>query len=196
MKSYVRFILLFVLTLQTAMAVPTGGYALSVLDPKHEDPAGFHKFYLSVTQVEYSEKNDALQVITRIFTDDMEVALFDTYGEKCWLDTEKEIDKTGELIEKYLQTGLAIGIDGQKRTLQFVGHKYEHDQVFVYLELPDSGLKAARQIEIRNELLLGSFAEQKNMTHLKLKFQREGEPYSLTKTWVFREGYTNEMLKL
>ena len=34
-----------------------------------------HKFYVSVTNINYSEKDDAFQVTTRIFIDDLEEVL-------------------------------------------------------------------------------------------------------------------------
>ena len=41
--------------------------------------AGLHKFYLSVTNVDYAEKEESLQIISRIFVDDMENALKTRY---------------------------------------------------------------------------------------------------------------------
>jgi len=40
----------------------------------------FHKFYLSVTQVNYSEKEHSLQMTSRIFIDDLNNLLLKRYG--------------------------------------------------------------------------------------------------------------------
>ena len=38
-----------------------------------------HKFYVSVTNVTYSEKNEALQITSRVFIDDLEEVLKERY---------------------------------------------------------------------------------------------------------------------
>ena len=45
--------------------------------------ASTHKFYVSVTNVVYSEKEDALQITSRIFIDDLEKLLEERYGIKA-----------------------------------------------------------------------------------------------------------------
>jgi len=41
-----------------------------------------HKFYLSVTNIEYSEKSKALQITSRVFIDDLEALLLERYDFK------------------------------------------------------------------------------------------------------------------
>lgn len=147
-----------------------------------------HKFYLSVTQVYYKESQNALQITMRIFTDDFDAQLEQAYGHQCRLDTDKESDRAGDYIESYTTERFVIYLDGERQKLSFLGWKYDMDQTVVYLELPQSGFKKARSIGVQNKLLLGAFEEQKNMTHLKL-----GE---ITKTWVFYQGSTKEVLKI
>ncbi len=147
-----------------------------------------HKFYLSVTQVYYKESQDALQITMRIFTDDFDAELEHTYGHKCGLDTDKESDRAGDYMASYTTERFVTFLDGERRELSFLGWKYDMDQTVVYLELPNSGFNQARSIGVQNKLLLGTFEDQKNMTHLKL-----GE---ITKTWLFHQGNTKEVLKI
>jgi len=49
-----------------------------------------HKFYISVTNVDYSSKDQAIQIITRVFVDDMDAVLKERYG--CLLYTSDAAD--------------------------------------------------------------------------------------------------------
>lgn len=159
-----------------------------------EEPFGLHKFYLSVTQITYRPDSDALQLILRIFTDDLEFALLDRFKVNSRLDTDQESEETAMLLENYTAELFAIEIDGTTRRLDFIGWKYELDQTWIYLELPQSGLKEARSLSIENRLLLDSQEEQKNMTHLNLNYFKDNRSVVVRKTWVFRRGYIKETL--
>lgn len=49
-----------------------------------------HKFYVSITKIEYVKEKNSLQIITKIFTDDIEDALQQRYDKNISLDTKKE----------------------------------------------------------------------------------------------------------
>ncbi len=63
-----------------------------------------HKFYVSVTNISYSEKDRALQITSRIFIDDFEQVLLERYGIEAHLATDSETALADEFIEKYLKT--------------------------------------------------------------------------------------------
>jgi len=198
MKKISPIVLVVLLTgemLAHSPVYPPSGLTASELDM---DPSAqseilpgdweYHKFYLSVTQIQYDAEEDAFQIIMRIFTDDLEVELFEVHKEKCWLDTQKEIEDSSRLIELYTRDRFHLFVDGEEKPVLFVGHKYELDQTFVYLEVPEAGMREARWLEVQNELLLTAFDDQKNMTHVKLPGTR--------KTWVLRKGNIKEKLNI
>lgn len=78
-----------------------------------------HKFYLSVTQVSHSEKDAAVQIITRVFIDDMNAVLTERYGIEAHLgsDMEKEMDK--DYLEKYLRTKFVVGVNGMSANMSY-----------------------------------------------------------------------------
>ena len=128
-----------------------------------------HKFYLSVTNINYSEKDDAFQVTTRIFVDDMEEVLKERYGIDAKLATKEESVLADEYIEKYLRTKFLVYLDGEQFVYDFLGKKYDNDVVIFYIELPDVGLNTLKKMEIENEILTDLFDEQKNVVHVKWK---------------------------
>ena len=58
--------------------------------------AAAHKFYLSVTDIEYSEKDKSLQIITKVFIDDMEDALKEGHIDHNHLQHERQGDSAQE----------------------------------------------------------------------------------------------------
>ena len=126
-----------------------------------------HKFYVTVTNVNYSDKDDAFQVTTRIFIDDFEEVLKERYGIDAYLATDKESAIADEYIEKYLRTKFLVHLNGEQATYNFIGKKYDDDVVICYIEIPDVGLETLKTMEFDNEILTDLFDEQKNIVHVK-----------------------------
>ena len=126
-----------------------------------------HKYYVSVTTINYSQKDDALQITSRIFIDDLERVLEERYGLTTELNTPEEDKSSDSYIEKYFKTKLLIKIDGEERPFTFLGKKYDADMVVCYMEIPKVELAQAKSVEIRNELLIDVFEEQQNVVNFK-----------------------------
>lgn len=126
-----------------------------------------HKFYVSVTNINYSEKDDALQVTTRIFVDDLEAVLKERYDFQAKLGTEEEDKMADFYIEKYLRTKFLLSLDGELSTYSYLGKKYDNDVLICYLEFPKVGLDTLKKLEIQNEILTDMYDEQKNLVHVK-----------------------------
>ena len=126
-----------------------------------------HKFYVTVTNVYFSDKDDAFQVTTRIFIDDFEEVLKERYGIDAYLATDKESAIADEYIEKYLRTKFLVHLNGEQATYNFIGKKYDDDVVICYIEIPDVGLETLKTMEFDNEILTDLFDEQKNIVHVK-----------------------------
>ena len=132
-----------------------------------------HKFYVSVTNISYSEKEDALQVITRIFIDDMEMLLEERYDIDGELATDEENPDAKKYIEKYLNAKFAIKIDGNLKKYDFLGWEYDKDVIICYLEIPKIDFPNIKSIEVQNEILTDLFEEQQNVVHFKLNDKKK-----------------------
>ena len=147
-----------------------------------------HKFYLSVTNVNYSEEDRALQVTSRIFIDDFEKVLFERYGIEAKLATPNESKVADEYVEKYLRTKLVVEINGENAPYTYIGKRYDNDVVICYIEVPDVDLAQTKSIEIENELLTDLFDEQQNIVHFSIG--------DLKKSFVLVKSDTKGMLNL
>ena len=128
---------------------------------------GLHKYYVSLTQVDYNEKSQALQITMNVFIDDMEMAMNKTYNKSFNLFTDKEPKDSGTYFEEYLKKHFKVKLEGKEMTYKYIGRKYEGDVVYFYLEIehvPD-----VKTIEIENTTLMEFFDLQKNLVKLKVK---------------------------
>lgn len=168
MKRYKKYLLLFIFPL---FAFTTG-----------------HKFYVSVTNVNYAEKDKAIQVTSRIFIDDFEKVLQERYGFTANLGTENESKLANGYIEKYLRAKFAIEIDGETASYDFIGKKYDTDVMVCYIEVPKIDLAKIASIQIDNEILTDLFDEQQNIVHFKIDGNK--------KSFVLMKPDTKGMLNL
>ena len=63
-----------------------------------------HKFYVSVTNFKYVEEEQAFQITSRIFIDDLDDVLAERYGMEMYLDTPDEKEVSDKYIKKYFLT--------------------------------------------------------------------------------------------
>jgi len=135
--------------------------------------ATVHKFYVSVTNISYSEKEDALQITTRIFIDDFEKVIEERYGIETYLATEEESEMADHYIEKYLTSKFIFHINGETKTYDFLGKKYDNDIMVCYLELSELDFPNVKTIEVQNEILIDLFDEQQNIVHFKINGKKK-----------------------
>ena len=124
-----------------------------------------HKFYVSVTQVEYNKGQQSLQIITRVFIDDIEEVLRQRYDAKIQLEPNAESPNVDEYLEKYFDQKITFIINGEEKPFVFLGKEYEDDLILLYLEIEN--INSLETFEISNQVLMDLFEEQQNIIHVK-----------------------------
>ncbi|MDP5158367.1 MAG: peptidase E [Flaviramulus sp.] len=142
-----------------------------------------HKYYISVSQINYIEEKASLQITTRIFIDDFENLLRTRYDETITLAGKDEPEIANTYIEKYLKDKLTIKINNESVSVNFIGKEYDGDIVRCYLEVEN--VKNIKKIEISNQVLFDLFDEQQNIIKTKI--------YSKQKS-VILSNQTNSMV--
>ncbi|PHR14882.1 MAG: hypothetical protein COA40_01555 [Aequorivita sp.] len=130
-----------------------------------------HKFYVSITKIEYVKEKKSLQIITKIFIDDIEDALQQRYDSSLSLGTKKETKTTDEDVKQYILSKLKIHVNGKSVKLDYIGKEYDTDMLVAYIEV--TNITALNAIEIENKTLFEMFPEQQNIIHLKTPNSRK-----------------------
>lgn len=134
-----------------------------------------HKFYVSVTEVAYVKEKQSVQIISRIFIDDLENALRKRYDQQLTFTTKNESEEVQEYLTRYLNDKIAIKINGQIVSFKFIGREYDNDIVYCYIEIND--IKEIKSFQISNKVLFDSFEDQQNI--VKFKINNKNKSYIL-----------------
>jgi len=138
---------------------------------------GIHKYYISLTQVEYIQEKESLQIISRYFIDDMEYALEKEYLQSFQLSTNQELDSVDLYYKKYLAQHIKIQVNDSLYQFNYIGKEYDDDIVYFYLEIPQ--LKDLKSLEIKNTTLFNYFPDQQNI--IKTKINNKHTTFYLSK---------------
>jgi hypothetical protein len=125
-----------------------------------------HKFYVSLTQIDVNKDTHKLEISTRIFTDDLQAAVFEISGKKLGLGTDNVLPGADSLLFAYLNSTMNFRQDGKNLVINFIGKEVEADVTWIYLETKE-GILLKMPIEITNSTLQERFPDQKNLVNLK-----------------------------
>lgn len=124
-----------------------------------------HPFFISMTEIEHDKANNTLEISVRIFTDDLEKTIRQTYTGKVDLLNKTEKSNSEKLIQQYISKHLIIKADGKVLNLKFDGFESEEGSIWSYLEC--GNISSLNTLEITNTLLYDYKKEQVNFIHVK-----------------------------
>ena len=130
-----------------------------------------HKYYISITQINYIQESKSVQIISRIFIDDFENLLKQRYDENITLASHDELQVTDLYIERYLTEKLQITINGKSVNLIFIGKEYDADIMKCYLEI--ESISSIESIEIKNKILFDLYDDQQNIIKTKINSKQK-----------------------
>ena len=136
-----------------------------------------HKFYVSKTMIEYNARTAQFEVTSKVFTDDLELAIGGAQAGDMRLGTERETTDADNRIERYLREHFRIMADGKPIEWRWVGKEVDGDMTFCYLEFyrtPDFST-----LQVFNDVLVSQYAEQQNIVDLIM--------HSSTQTLIFNK---------
>ena len=121
-----------------------------------------HKYYFSLTEVKITSSKKSIEVSCKLFTDDLEEALFKLQKKKIDLATSTGDKNIQVVVFKYITDRFKIYFQNKPVKLNFVGFEIEDDVTWCYLESTINP-KASKQIKITNTLLYDFLSEQTNL---------------------------------
>ena len=129
-----------------------------------------HKFYVSVNQIDFVPKKKALEITSRIFIDDLDLALEKKFKKKVYLATLKETSDAKELLQKYFAEKFSIKVNGQQKQLNFLGKEVEENVLICYFTIKD--VSKVSSLEIRSTVLMELY-EQQHIFHCSVSGKKQ-----------------------
>lgn len=133
-----------------------------------------HKFYLSVTQMEFDADKNRITAISRVFIDDLEETLRQRYDVQLALGTDREDEKASFYIRRYLEQKLTVEINNVPLEFSFAGFTYQNDQIVLLSEFSiiDSD---EYKIKVTNTLITDAYSDQQNLVHFRMNQKKQSE---------------------
>jgi hypothetical protein len=124
-----------------------------------------HKYYLSLTQIEYNKSQKSLEVIINVFMDDIELAINKEYAVNLNLTTKEELKDVDIYFNNYLTKNLTFTINNELVK--------QGDLVYFYLEIAVK--ENPTSLEVFNTILLTYFEQQQNVVKFKNGSKRQSK---------------------
>jgi hypothetical protein len=132
---------------------------------------GYHKFYISIYQIEYSKEKKMVQITSRIFIDDMNKALENKYGKKTNLCDKNETKQDVDLMNKYITENFSIKINGKPKPYTFISKESENNVIIGYYKI--TSISSIKSIEVQNTVLMDLYSDQQNIIQSKIEGKKE-----------------------
>jgi hypothetical protein len=123
-----------------------------------------HPMHLSVTEIEMDEEEKRLEIMMRVFVDDLEIALREEF-KNPGLDIEKPKGLTvDQMMNDYLKIHFTIVLDGKPQTTAYLGHEQEGQAFIFYIEV--NKVKKWKTIQVTNDIIMETYHDQSNLVHV------------------------------
>lgn len=124
-----------------------------------------HPVHVSISNIDYSEKNKSFDISLKIFVNDLEAVIDNKYHVKLNLGKSDESQNSIELINKYISENYVIIINNKiksKNKMIFKDKKIIEDSIWLYYEY--KGVKSnIKNISIKDSILTDIYKDQNNL---------------------------------
>ena len=125
---------------------------------------GLHPLHVSVTEINFDQKDKSLEIMMRVFADDLETTMRKRHNIPD-LDILDPKGKTlDELMKDYLDDTFSVSLDGKRQPLNYLGNERDGEAFIFYVEV--SKVKRWNRIAVGNSVLMEIFDDQSNLVHV------------------------------
>lgn len=130
-----------------------------------------HPFYVSVTEMQYNAKTASLEISCKMFAEDFEDVLKQTYKTSVNLGNDKLQVQNNKWINDYILKHFSLTIDSKVAVLKFVGFEKEKESAYCYFEVLN--VPAIKRMTVNNTILYDYKQEQINIMHIIVNGNRK-----------------------
>jgi hypothetical protein len=126
-----------------------------------------HPLHVSVTEIEFDEKDKALEITMRVFIDDMELTLRRNLNQPDLDILKPKTGTTDQLLKDYILKHFAISLDNKAQKLNYLGHEVDAEAFILYVEV--TNVKKWKNIQVKNDALMETHDDQSNLINVTVK---------------------------
>src|SRR3954468_15201748 len=94
-----------------------------------------HPFFVSMTDINYNNKEKEVEISVRIFTDDLENTLRKYHATKIDVLHPVDIKEMNGFVNDYIQKHLQLQVNGTPVQMNFLGYEEQSESVWSYFEV-------------------------------------------------------------
>ncbi|HEY0652617.1 MAG TPA: DUF6702 family protein [Chryseosolibacter sp.] len=127
-----------------------------------------HPMHVSVTEIEFDEKDKALEIMMRVFIDDLELSIKNKLNQPELDLMEPKNGKTiDQMVSDYLKPNFKISLDGKAVQPVYLGHEREDDALIFYIEV--GKVKKFKTIQVQNTIITETHDDQNNLVNVTVR---------------------------
>jgi hypothetical protein len=132
---------------------------------------------LSNTSIEFNAETRAIEITSKIFTDDLEHAI----EAQCYRyhSLYPHTPEVFELVKKYIGEKLSLQVAGRNVILNFIGYSVDNDMTTLFIE---GNYFDPNQVIVNNTILLDLYSDQQNIVEVRWNGQSKREYFTKDKT--------------
>lgn len=123
-----------------------------------------HPLHLSVTEITLDEKEKELEIMLRIFADDLELAIRNAKNDETLNLRNPTNTTTDKLAWEYLQSRFTLRADGKIQPVKYIGHEADENVLIFYIQVQP--VKKFKTIDITNNILTELYEDQSNLINM------------------------------
>jgi hypothetical protein len=130
-----------------------------------------HKFYTAIYKIDFNASKKRVEITTRIFTDDLNVAISKKYNRKSNLASASETSDDIEYLKKYLNEKIILKVNGKNQPIRFLSKELNENVLICYFNCDN--ISKIKTFEITNNILTDLFDEQQNIVQLNINSKKQ-----------------------
>jgi hypothetical protein len=124
-----------------------------------------HPIHVSVTEIEFDKKDKALEIMMRVFIDDLELSLRNSLNQpELNILTPGNGRSTDDLIRNYIKEHFKLTLDDKPQKIHYLGHERESEAFILYMEVPD--VESWKTVSVLNDIIMSTHNDQSNLVHV------------------------------
>lgn len=125
----------------------------------------WHPFHVAVTDIRYNEELRSLEVIQKIFSDDLAEAL---HAIDSLEPDYRDQENSKPIVEAYLREHLQFFVNGKEAEVDFLGYEFEEESWTLYCYLEIKKVRKLESLRVNTTILSHYFEDQENIVHLQI----------------------------
>ena len=126
-----------------------------------------HGYPVSITQIDYNEKTNAIEIAIKLITEDVEFVLEEQGAERLFLGEKNETGKADEYIQKYLEKHFSVVLNDEITTQLYLGKEVEEGETWCYIEIKD--VADIQSLKVKSTVFINEYHGQTNRVNLTIK---------------------------